>query len=183
VEFAVTVAAPMVITFFLSGLWHGAGWTFICFGLVNGVGLVISQAWITAQMPRLPALLGWALTMLTVLVGLVYFRSNDLAQAHYVLHQMFMPSESLLSVPVWLAYHLPFDLPVYVFTIFDGLRMTVYCLTWIALLASLAATLPPVAAAPEAVLPSRRHAYAMAAMIFLTASMIGEPRSFLYFAF
>jgi alginate O-acetyltransferase complex protein AlgI len=183
VEFAVTVAVPVVITFFLSGLWHGAGWTFICFGLINGVGLVISQAWITAQMPRLPTLLGWALTMLTVLIGLVYFRSNDLAQAHHILHQMFMPSEPLLSVPMWLAYRLPFDLPIHVFTIFDGLRLTIYYLLWIALLASLAVTLPAIAAAPEAVLPSRRLAYAMAAMIWLIAGMIGEPRTFLYFAF
>jgi hypothetical protein len=126
---------------------------------------------------------GWALTMLTVLIGLVYFRSNDLTQAHYVLHQMFMPSEPLLSVPAWLAYHLPFDLPLNVFTLFDGLRQSVYCVLWIALLAALAATLPAFAAAPESLMPSRPRAYAMAAMIWLTMSMIGEPRTFLYFAF
>jgi D-alanyl-lipoteichoic acid acyltransferase DltB (MBOAT superfamily) len=183
VEFAVTVAAPMVITFFLSGLWHGAGWTFICFGLVNGVGLVISQAWITAQMPRLPALLGWALTMLTVLVGLVYFRSNDLAQAHYVLHQMFMPSESLLSVPAWAASLLPFDLPVHTFTLFAELRHSTYCVFWIVLLGCLAGLLPPLAADPAALAPSRRTAFAAAAMIWLIAGLIGEPRTFLYFAF
>jgi D-alanyl-lipoteichoic acid acyltransferase DltB (MBOAT superfamily) len=183
VEFAVTVAAPMVITFFLSGLWHGAGWTFICFGLVNGVGLVISQAWITAQMPRLPALLGWALTMLTVLVGLVYFRSNDLAQAHYILHQMFMPSESLLTVPPWVAERLPFDLPTTTFFLFDGLRLFAGCVFWIVLLGCLAGLLPPLAADPAALAPSRRIAYATAAMLLLTAGLVGEPRTFLYFAF
>jgi alginate O-acetyltransferase complex protein AlgI len=183
VEFAVTVAAPMLITFFLSGLWHGAGWTFICFGLVNGVGLVVSQAWITAQMPRLPALLGWTLTMLTVLVGLVYFRSNDLTQAHYILHQMFMPSEPLLSVPAWLAYRLPFDLPIQVFTLFDGVRHTAYLLFLIVLLGGLAVLLPPLGATPEALAPWRRGAFATAAMIWLIVSMIDEPRTFLYFAF
>jgi alginate O-acetyltransferase complex protein AlgI len=182
-EFAVTVAAPMVITFFLSGLWHGAGWTFIAFGLINGVGLVISQAWITAQMPRLPALLGWALTMLTVLIGLVYFRSSDLAQAHYVLHQMFMPSEPLLSVPAWLATLLQFDLPVHTFTLFAELRHSTYCLFWIVLLGCLAGLLPPLAAEPDTLMPSRRTAFAAAAMIWLIAGLIGEPRTFLYFAF
>jgi alginate O-acetyltransferase complex protein AlgI len=183
VEFIVTVAAPMLITFFLSGLWHGAGWTFICFGLINGVGLVISQAWITAQLPRLPALLGWALTMLTVLVGLVYFRSNDLAQAHYILHQMFMPTESFLTVPAWVASALPFDLPVHTFTLFAEVRHSTYCVFWIVLLALLAGILPPLAANPEALLPSRRVAYATAAMVWLIAGLIGEPRTFLYFAF
>jgi alginate O-acetyltransferase complex protein AlgI len=183
VEFVVTVAAPMLITFFLSGLWHGAGWTFIAFGLVNGVGLVISQAWITAQMPRLPALLGWALTMLTVLIGLIYFRSADLAQAHYVLHQMFMPSEPLLSVPPWLAYWMPFDFPIHTFILFDGIRQSSFCLFWIILLACLAVTLPPIGEAPETLMPSRRIAYATAVMILLSIGLVGEPRTFLYFAF
>jgi D-alanyl-lipoteichoic acid acyltransferase DltB (MBOAT superfamily) len=183
VEFGVTVAVPMLITFFLSGLWHGAGWTFICFGLVNGVGLVISQAWITARMPSLPSLVGWALTMVTVLVGLVYFRSNDLAQAHYILHQMFMPSEPLLSIPRWLAEALPFDLPISTFTLFDGPMSSAYCLFWIVVLACLAVLLPPLAAAPEALAPSWRSAFATAAMIWLIAGLIGEPRTFLYFAF
>jgi D-alanyl-lipoteichoic acid acyltransferase DltB (MBOAT superfamily) len=183
VEFAVTVAAPMVITFFLSGLWHGAGWTFICFGLVNGVGLVISQAWITARLPSLPAVVGWALTMLTVLVGLVYFRSNDLAQAHYILHQMFMPSEPLLSVPPWVAERLHLDLPVHTFFLFDGVRLFAYCVFWIVVLACLAGTLPPLAAEPESLVPSRRMAYATAAIMLLSIGLIGEPRTFLYFAF
>ena len=183
VEFVWTVAVPMLVTFFLSGLWHGAGWTFICFGIINGIGLVISTAWITARLPRLPALLGWALTMLTVLIGLVYFRSNDLAQAHYILHQMFMPSEPLLSVPPWAAERLPFDLPTGTFFLFGRIRDFAYCLFWIGLLAYLAATLPPLAADPESLAPSRRIAYATAAMLLVSIGLIDEPRAFLYFAF
>jgi hypothetical protein len=134
-------------------------------------------------MPRLPALLGWALTMLTVLVGLVYFRSNDLAQAHYILHQMFMPSESLLSVPPWLAERLPFNLPTHTFFVFDGLRLFAYHLLWIVVLACLAVTLPPLAAEPDSLVPSRRMAWTAAAMLLLSIGFIGEPRTFLYFAF
>jgi hypothetical protein len=118
-----------------------------------------------------------------VLTGLVYFRSNDLAQAHYIFHQMFMPSEPLLSVPTWLGYRLPFDLPIHAFTLFDSLRNSAIYLFWIALLACLAITLPALAAAPEALAPSWRSAYATAAMIWLIMALIGEPRTFLYFAF
>jgi alginate O-acetyltransferase complex protein AlgI len=53
-EFVVTVAFPVIVTFILSGLWHGAGWTIVCFGLVNGVGLVINQVWSTVGLARLP---------------------------------------------------------------------------------------------------------------------------------
>jgi hypothetical protein len=121
--------------------------------------------------------------MLTVLVGLVYFRSNDLAQAHYILHQMFMPSESLLTVPPWVAERLPFDLPTTTFFLFDGLRLFAGCVFWIVLLGCLAGLLPPLAADPAALAPSRRIAYATAAMLLLTAGLVGEPRTFLYFAF
>ena len=173
---------PTLATFFLSGLWHGAGWTFICFGLVHGVGMVINQAWKVARLPSPPRLLGWALTMLVVLIGAVYFRANDLGQAHYILHQMFMASEPL-SVPNWLASQLPFELPVGTFTLFSELRDTMYCLAWTAVLACLSVTLPPLAARPQDLVPSRVQAVAMAGMAWLIIGFIGAPRTFLYFAF
>lgn len=181
-EFAATMAFPTLATFFLSGLWHGAGWTFICFGLVHGVGMVINQAWKVARLPSPPRLLGWALTMLVVLIGAVYFRANDLGQAHYILHQMFMASEPL-SVPNWLASQLPFELPVGTFTLFSELRDTMYCLAWTAVLACLSVTLPPLAARPQDLVPSRVQAVAMAGLAWLIIGFIGEPRTFLYFAF
>ena len=181
-EFAVTVALPVLVTFFLAGLWHGAGWTFICFGLVNAAGLVINQAWNAAGLPSLPKLLGWTLTMLVTIIGLVYFRSQDLAQAHYILHQMFLPSEPL-SVPTWASSVLPFDLPIRTFTLFGDLRSSLYCLFWITLLAILALVFPAIAANPQSLSPSLPKAFAMASMVWLIAGLIGEPRTFLYFAF
>jgi hypothetical protein len=82
-----------------------------------------------------------------------------------------------------LASVLPFDLPVHTFTLFAELRHSTYCVFWIVLLALLAGILPPLAASPEALVPSRRVACATAAMIWLIAGLIGEPRTFLYFAF
>ena len=44
-ETGFAMSIPTLVTFFLSGLWHGAGWTFICFGIVHGTGMVIQQTW------------------------------------------------------------------------------------------------------------------------------------------
>ena len=99
-----------------------------------------------------------------------------------MLHQMFLASEPL-SVPNWLAAVIPFKLPVGTFTLFAELKDTVYCLTWTALLAYLSVTLPPLAAHPEDIVPTRFKAAAMAAMAWLIIGFIGEPRTFLYFAF
>lgn len=181
-EFTLTIALPVFVTFFLSGLWHGAGWTFICFGLTHAIGVIITQAWTTAGLRSPPRLFGWFLTMLIVLIGAVYFRSKDLAQAHYILQQMFVPSNGL-SVPEWLAAWLPTRLPIGTFTLFSELRDTIYCLSWTALLALLSVLLPPLAADPEAIVPSRAKAIALAGMAWLIIGMIGEPRTFLYFAF
>jgi alginate O-acetyltransferase complex protein AlgI len=181
-EVAFTISLPTLVTFFLSGLWHGAGWTFICFGLVHGVGMVVAQTWNAARLPSPPPLLGWAMTMIVVLIGAVYFRSNDLGQAHYILHQMFMAWEPF-SVPSWMSSILPSNIPVGPFTLFSELKNTIYCLTWTALLAYLAVRLRPLAANPETLSPSPMKAVAMAGMAWLIAGFIGEPRTFLYFAF
>ena len=181
-EFAVTMAPPTLVTFLLSGLWHGAGWTFIFFGLVHGIGMVVNQGWKVARLPSPPAPVCWLMTILVVLVGAVYFRANDLGQAHYILHQMFMASEPL-SVPRWLAPLLPFDLPVGAFTLFSELRETMICLTWMVTLGALSVTLPPLAAHPLDVAPTRIKAVAVAGMAWLIIGFIGAPRTFLYFAF
>jgi hypothetical protein len=68
----------------LCGLWHGAGWTFVAWGLMHGVGLVVCRAWQKGA-PALPAAAGWALTMLFVLAGWVLFRSPDFATAGHML--------------------------------------------------------------------------------------------------
>ncbi len=47
--FAVTVGLPTFFTFLLSGIWHGAGWTFIIFGLLHAAYVLINQIWREVQ--------------------------------------------------------------------------------------------------------------------------------------
>jgi hypothetical protein len=105
-----------------------------------------------------------------------------LAQAHYILHQMFLAPDAL-SVPTWASSYVPFDLPVRTYSFLGDLRSALYCFYWIALLGILAVTLPPLAANPQSLQPSMPKAFAMTSMIWLIAGLIGEPRTFLYFAF
>ena len=58
----------------LCGLWHGAGWTFILWGLGHGIGLVICRFWDDAGLP-MPALLGWLLTFVFAVVLFGLFRA------------------------------------------------------------------------------------------------------------
>jgi D-alanyl-lipoteichoic acid acyltransferase DltB (MBOAT superfamily) len=71
----------------LCGLWHGAGWTFVAWGLLHGAGLIVCRAWQKGG-GALPAPAGWALTMGFVLVGWVLFRAPDFTTAANMLAGM-----------------------------------------------------------------------------------------------
>jgi alginate O-acetyltransferase complex protein AlgI len=176
---------PTIMTFLLSGLWHGAGWTFIMFGLVNGIGLGINHAWKAALLPTPPRLVGWALTMVTILVTLVYFRSTSIAQANTILHDMFVPSGQL-AVPAWTLTYLPYDVlrqHVATFTLFADANTTAHMLGWIIILGPLSLLMPALSAKPDKIQPTWSTSFAMAGMAWLVIGFIGQPHSFLYFAF
>jgi alginate O-acetyltransferase complex protein AlgI len=69
-----------LITMGLCGLWHGAGWTFVIWGLLHGVGLVVCRAWDQGGLP-MPSWLGWLLTVLFVTLAFMIFRAPDLGVA------------------------------------------------------------------------------------------------------
>jgi D-alanyl-lipoteichoic acid acyltransferase DltB (MBOAT superfamily) len=176
---------PTILTFLLSGLWHGAGWTFIMFGLVNGVALAINHAWREAKLFRIPHLLGWLLTTPTILVTLVYFRSTSLAQAHAMLKSMFVPTD-LFTVPAWVLTYIHSPAlrdHVASYSIFAEASTTVHMIAWIVVLGPLSMLLPPLSAYPDKLKPTWSMGFAMASMTWLVLGFIGQPHSFLYFAF
>jgi len=77
-------ALATLITMGLCGLWHGAGWTYVAWGLWHGIGLIVCRTWQQLGRP-VPALAGWAITMLFVLAGWVVFRANGFASAGSIL--------------------------------------------------------------------------------------------------
>ena len=79
-----TLIGATLATMGLCGLWHGAGWTFIAWGLMHGMGLIVYRGWHALDRP-LPAALAWALTFLFVVVGWVLFRATGFAMARHML--------------------------------------------------------------------------------------------------
>ncbi|MFT5050353.1 MAG: alginate O-acetyltransferase complex protein AlgI [Chlamydiales bacterium] len=75
----------LLIVFVLCGLWHGASWSFLVWGLYHGCFLVIERAGLGRLLERLPNPLRLAYSLLVVLVGWVFFRSETLGQALDVL--------------------------------------------------------------------------------------------------
>jgi alginate O-acetyltransferase complex protein AlgI len=77
--------AAMLLTMALCGLWHGASWTFILWGTLHGCALVACALW-RRHGWKLPSLLGWALTVMFVLVTGVIFRAGTLDGAVNIFH-------------------------------------------------------------------------------------------------
>jgi alginate O-acetyltransferase complex protein AlgI len=83
----------MLVTMMLCGLWHGASWSFIVWGTLHGVALVICSLW-RRYCPKLPMLLGWALTVMVVLLTGVIFRAATLEGAGHVFQGLAVAPES-----------------------------------------------------------------------------------------
>ena len=80
----------LMITMGLGGLWHGAGWTFLAWGLLHGGYLVVNNVWMRIGRP-LPSLLAWLITFLATVVGWVLFRAATFTGATSLLKAMFLP--------------------------------------------------------------------------------------------
>ena len=80
-------ATNAVIVFLLGGLWHGAAWTFVLWGLFHGICLSMSRALEKLKLP-IPSLIGIAITFLAVTLSWVLFRANNFDDALLLYGQM-----------------------------------------------------------------------------------------------
>lgn len=79
------------ICFLASGIWHGAAWTFVAWGAYNGVFLTLERLFLARWLSRVPAVVAWALTLVTTMVGWAIFRSTSAEQCVAVLKAMASP--------------------------------------------------------------------------------------------
>jgi D-alanyl-lipoteichoic acid acyltransferase DltB (MBOAT superfamily) len=87
----------LIITMLLGGLWHNAGWTFVIWGGLHGIYLMINHQWRSlrhslGQDPKKDKWLirgiGWFVTFFAVVVSWVLFRANNLHTAQLILSSM-----------------------------------------------------------------------------------------------
>jgi len=78
----------LLLTMLLGGLWHGAGWTFVAWGALHGLYLVVHHAWQAWSGVKLAPLAGRILTFLAVMLAWVFFRAPDFASAFDLLSAM-----------------------------------------------------------------------------------------------
>ena len=78
----------VLLTFFIAGLWHGPSWNFIVFGLWHGVCIVINHSFRKLNI-KLNFVISWVLTIISVNIGFIIFRSINLHQAKIMILKLF----------------------------------------------------------------------------------------------
>jgi alginate O-acetyltransferase complex protein AlgI len=77
----------LMVTMLLGGLWHGAGWTFVIWGGLHGLALMVNHIWGKTGF-SLPKPFNWLLTLIFLLFGWVIFRAADMETAVSIIRSM-----------------------------------------------------------------------------------------------
>lgn len=83
----------LLIVFLLSGLWHGAGWTFIIWGALHGLAILIHRWWKKTGV-QIQHQLAIFITFIFINFAWVFFRANSISDAWHVIKTMVIPSTS-----------------------------------------------------------------------------------------
>ena len=83
----------LFVVFLLTGIWHGANWTFLVWGALNGLFVVLERLCMKKKWyQRIPKLFRWFFTMVVIGLGWVIFSSPDLPSAFALIGAMFTPA-------------------------------------------------------------------------------------------
>jgi alginate O-acetyltransferase complex protein AlgI len=78
----------LMLTFLIGGFWHGAGWTYVIWGGLHGMAMVVHRLWQKLSI-RMPMILAWFITFMFVNFAWVFFRADSTAQAISLIKKMF----------------------------------------------------------------------------------------------
>ena len=102
----VRTCVNLMIVFLASGLWHGAGWLFLLWGLLHGAASVLYRLF-RKQYDALHPALQWMMTFLFVVVAWVFFRATSMADALAIVKSMLMMNFGPIRDSITSAFALP----------------------------------------------------------------------------
>jgi alginate O-acetyltransferase complex protein AlgI len=157
------------ICFLFSGLWHGAAWTFVCWGIFHGTMLIVERMGGLKLKAFLPRNLNVAMTFLLVTFGWVLFRSPTLRHGAGFYYAMFAPGR-----------------PCHFVVDFDPHLVFVFSVSWLICFLDI---VPLVKSAQKSLQTTNFYAYGQTVVWSLLLSFaVGEMfashiKTFLYFRF
>lgn len=86
------------LIYFISGIWHGAGWNFLCWGALHGVVYVLTRCFLPI-IEKLPKAVTWFFNMLFLTVSFAFFRAESMEQAMLLLKKAIGGGYALSQIP------------------------------------------------------------------------------------
>ncbi|EAR07919.1 MBOAT family O-acyltransferase [Reinekea blandensis] len=115
----------LLLTFFIGGVWHGAGWGFVLWGILHGLALVFHRMWTSTGL-KMSKYLGWFVTFMFVHVAWVFFRAPEISVAFELIEKLFTPDLADVQNVIqnlFVSYHMtPILLKL------DGPVVVLYCI-------------------------------------------------------
>jgi D-alanyl-lipoteichoic acid acyltransferase DltB (MBOAT superfamily) len=150
------------MTFLVSGIWHGAGWTFVVWGIINGIFVIFSHM-MKRNGKALPFFLAWNLTFAGVILTRILFVSSSFGDAFYV-------TKSLFDFGSFRLHHLDY---------IDGLKHHIYLFVGFIL----CFFVPNSIEIKNKFKPNFFYLIVTVLLIVLSLTKMGSVKSFLYFQF
>ncbi|MBP3457062.1 MAG: MBOAT family protein [Bacilli bacterium] len=164
----------ILITMFLGGLWHGAGWTFIFWGVLHGIFICINHLWRRTKI-QLPKFVNWFLTFNAVNLAWIFFRANSFESAMNIVKAMFDVNKFVVPHSKGLGkYFKAFENGVEILFSFRELGIIVLCLV----LATLVVKREKIES-----INSYAAAVGFSIIFLFTVLSMGQITEFLYFQF
>ncbi len=157
----------LLVVWFLTGMWHGASWNFILWGLYFGVLLIAEKYWLHRLLQKLPASVSHVYALFFIVIGWVLFDFTDLQAMWAYLGSMFTLSNGVI-----------------------GAEAAAYALSYLPLMLVAAVLCAPFARRVFLRVTSMRFGWVLEAattvvvLLLCTAALVGDSyNAFLYFRF
>ena len=96
----------IMVVWMLTGLWHGASWNFVLWGLYFGIILLIEKFFLHKILDKLPNILRWLYSVILIIVGWTIFRNEDITLVLDLLKKMFIFEKTNWLDFIRMNYHL-----------------------------------------------------------------------------
>lgn len=94
--------------YLVSGIWHGAGWTYLCWGILHGIVYVLTRRFLE-KIEKIPSPITWFCNLVFFLFSLIFFRAENMGQVAVVIKRIVCGDYVLSNVPAafWQQFRTP----------------------------------------------------------------------------
>ncbi len=172
----------LFLTFLLGGIWHGAGWTFVLWGMLHGIALIINRAWQQFGF-KMHTALAWFITFNFVNIGWVFFRAKEFEDAIKVLKGMAGLDSIVLpnALASKLAFLTPYGIEFGGFI--SAIKADMYTFVWLIFAFIMILAFKNSIELSKHFKTNRKYFLFVVLLFFGTVAYIGKVSEFLYFNF